>query len=42
MDDFFVLTLNEFQAVHEPYVDVETERLHGDLERMRMLATISV
>ena len=41
-DDFCALSPDEFQQVHRSWVDNETERLHGEWERTRVLATISV
>ena len=41
-DDFCALSPAEFHQVHQSWAELETDRLHGDWERTRILATISV
>ena len=42
LDDFCRLTPGEFDAVLKAHIEAEEKTLHGDWERMRMLATITV
>lgn len=42
LDDFCRLTPGEFDAVVRAHIEEEEKTLHGDWERMRMLATITV
>jgi hypothetical protein len=42
LDDWCRLTPDELEAVLKAHVENEELRLHGDWERMRMLATITV
>lgn len=42
LDDFCALSPDEFRAIHRMYIEQETERMHGEWERVRILATITV
>ncbi len=42
LDDFCALTPDEFTAVCTAYGDKAEADMHGDWERMRMLATITI
>ena len=42
LDDFCALTPEEFEAVSHAYGEQREAELHGDWERMRMLAAITI